>query len=99
MEFIKAKKEKMNMFCQLYFWMQDTFVNKILFKNTRELLEPILKTHAEGQYFVPTELESIMLSETAEMMSKHYGHREGSKELKKILQDSKRTKTSLLEND
>lgn len=48
MEFIKAKKEKMNIYCQFYFWMQDTFVNKILFKNTRELLEPILKTHAEG---------------------------------------------------
>jgi hypothetical protein len=74
-------------------------VNKILFKNTRELLEPILKTHAEGQYFIPTELEAIMISETSEMMRKYYGHREGSKELKKILQDSKRTKTSLLEND
>lgn len=33
------------------------------------------------------------------MMSKYYDHREGSKELKKILQDSKRTKTTLLEND
>jgi len=45
-EFVEAKKGKLNWYATLYLTLQNNLVEKILFKNSDELLDPILKKHA-----------------------------------------------------
>lgn len=65
-EFVKAKMQKMAWYVRFYNWLNKTFTEQILFKNSKEELLALKKEHAKGEVFIPTELEKIMRIEAEE---------------------------------
>jgi len=58
--------------------LQNNFVHKVFFKNTKELLDPILLKHAAGEIETPSELETIMLSEAEELIRNRLDNLKGA---------------------
>lgn len=97
-EFVKAKQQKMRMSVRLYIWLNRTFTTQIMFKNKEDQLKDLVRQHAEGEVYIPTELESIMQVEAEEIIRHHYDHLEGRQELTFLVQRSKgKTGASLLQ--
>lgn len=84
-EFVKAKLNKQRICVQLYLWLQNTFVNKLMFKNERLELEELKRNIAGGSVDVPTELQALMTVESTEMIREHYDNLEGSKSLFRVM--------------
>lgn len=94
-EFVRSKMKKQRICVQFYVWLQNTFVEKLIFKNERQNLEILKKKLAEGSINVPTELETLMISEAQEFIQHSYDNKEGSMELAKLLKMN-RDKSSIL---
>jgi hypothetical protein len=69
-----------------------------MFKNKEDQLKDLVRQHASGEVYVPTELETIMLIEAEEIIRHKYDHLEGRQDLTLLLQRSKgKTGLSLLQ--
>jgi hypothetical protein len=60
-----------------------------MFKNNKEELEEIKKSHAQGNVNIPTELENLMLVEGEEIIRQHFDHLEGSHNLALLMKKNK----------
>ena len=79
--FVAAKRGKMSCCVRFYNWLNNTFVQKIMFKNKPAELEQLKKEHAQGRTEIPTELENIMLAEAKEMLRDRLENLEGRLQL------------------
>ena len=52
-----------------------------MFKNDREIIEPIVKRHAAGEVDIPTELETIMFEEVKDIIRRKYNNKDGAEDL------------------
>ena len=86
---MNAKFQKMPKCVRFYNWLNNTFVQKIMFKNRRAELEALKKEHAEGSVKTPTELEHIMLTEARELVRNQYANLEGAERLGRHVRDYK----------
>lgn len=75
---MKAKIAKLNFLSGLYLWLNNHFVEQIMFQNTRADLVKLVRKHAKGDVAVPTELEKIMLEEAEELIRQKYDHKTGA---------------------
>jgi len=97
-EFVDAKLKKINWLSCLYQWLQTNFVNQIMFKNKPKVLGQLLKTHAEGEVYIPTELEAMMLEDARYLIRERYDNRIGINDLQALISKSKTSlKKSLLQ--
>jgi hypothetical protein len=48
---------------RFYLYLQDGYVEKIMFKNNLQKIKSIVKAHAEGEVNTISELEQIMVDE------------------------------------
>jgi hypothetical protein len=48
-----------------------------MFKNKKDVLEELVHSHAAGDVVIPTELDTIMLTEAEEIITHYYDHVEG----------------------
>lgn len=62
-EFVAEKKAKLNRLSKCYQFLNNNFVQKIMFKNKKADLEKLLEDHSKGGVEVPTELDVIMMNE------------------------------------
>ena len=69
---------KLNFLSGLYLWLNDRFVEQIMFQNTRADLVKLVRKHAKGEVAVPTELEKIMLEEAEVLIRQKYDHKTGA---------------------
>lgn len=60
-----------------------------MFKNKKDVLEELVHSHAAGDVVIPTELDTIMLTEAEEIITHYYDHVEGRQELASLLFRSK----------
>lgn len=67
-EFVKAKMSKQRLCVQFYLFLQNNFVDKVIFKNNKKELENLKNTIAAGSVDVPTELETLMRTEAKEII-------------------------------
>ena len=88
-EFVRSKMAKQRICVKFYIWLQNCFVEKIIFKNQRNELEDLKQKLAEGSINVPTELETLMITEAKEFIQNHYDNKEGSLELARILRKNR----------
>lgn len=95
-EFVKSKMGKHRICVRLYLWLQETFVELIMFKNQKSELESLKTKLATGSVHVPTELESLMTIEAQELIENHYDNLEGEKELFKLIQLNRDKSQSIL---
>ena len=58
--FVLEKISKLNTRSQIYLWLNQKYVQLIMFKNDEENLKKIHEDHLKGQVSTPTELEQIM---------------------------------------
>jgi len=79
---------------RFYNWLNNTFVQKIMFKNRREELEALKKDHAAGGIKTPTELEHIMLTEARELVRNQYANLEGASKLGRHVKESRQRRQS-----
>lgn len=94
-ELVEAKKKKLNCLSRLYLWLQDTFVQKILFKNTQDELNTIVAAQSKGEVHVPSELERVMHEEALEIIRNKYDHADGSREIQNLIRKQKKKKSLL----
>jgi len=73
---------------KLYLCLNDTFVEKILFKNKTEELRELNKQHAAGSVEIPTELDVIMQSEAEFLIRDKYDNTSGAKELEDHIKEA-----------
>jgi hypothetical protein len=88
-EFVKAKMKKMKWYVRFYNWLNKTFTEQILFKNNKKELEDLKLKHAQGEVYIPTELEKIMKIEAVEVIKQYYDNIEGGEELTLLLNKTK----------
>lgn len=88
-EFVKAKMKKMKWYVRFYNWLNKTFTEQILFKNNKKELEDLKIKHAQGEVYIPTELEKIMKIEAVEVIKQYYDNIEGGEELTLLLNKTK----------
>ena len=79
---------------RFYNWLNNTFVQKIMFKNRREELEALKKEHAAGGIKTPTELEHIMLTEAKELVRNQYANLDGALRLQRHVKEAKQRQSS-----
>ena len=84
-ELVKSKIEKLNWLSKKYLKWQTKYVEKIMFKNRQEHLKKIVDEHAQGEVFVPSELEQIMYEESTELIKHRFDHKEGASELHALI--------------
>jgi len=75
----------------LYLFLNDTFVEKILFKNKTEELRELNRQHAAGSVEVPTELDVIMKSEAEFLIRDKYDNTGGAIELNNLIKLAKQS--------
>lgn len=75
----------MKWYVRFYNWLNKTFTEQILFKNNKKELEALKFKHAQGEVYIPTELEKIMKIEAVEAIKQHYDNIEGGEELTLLL--------------
>jgi hypothetical protein len=89
--FVEDKKEKMRSCVSWYLWLQRSFTQPIMFKNQEDHLGEVKTKLAQGDPFVPTELERIMMQEAKELIFKHYDNVTGAQELYVLLNQTKKS--------
>lgn len=67
-EFVKSKTSKNSWSVWIYLLLQNTFVDKIMFKNKKDDLERLKQSLAAGSVNIPTELETMMNVESREII-------------------------------
>jgi hypothetical protein len=83
-ELVAEKKKKLNRLTRLYLFINNNFVEKIMFKNKKADLEQLLAEHSKGGVDIPTELDVIMLDEALFLIEQHYDNLEGKEMLQKL---------------
>ena len=79
----------MKWYVRFYNWLNKTFTEQILFKNNKKELEDLKLKHAQGEVYIPTELEKIMKIEAVEVIKQYYDNIEGGEELTLLLNKTK----------
>ena len=87
--FVAAKYGKMSCCVRFYNWLNNTFVQKIMFKNKPAELEQLKKEHAQGRTEIKTELENIMLAEAKELLRDRLENLEGRVQLHEFFRKRK----------
>jgi len=95
-EFVKAKMGKQRLCVKFYLFLQNNFVDKVMFKNDKKELDELRKNIAAGSVEVPTELETLMRVECSELIKNHYDNLKGSDELYKLIKINRDKSQSLL---
>ena len=73
-EFVKLKVEKLNCCSRFYLYLQEGYVNQVMFLNDHQSLEKIVTEHAKGEIYTPCELESIMIKEARLLIKDSFDH-------------------------
>lgn len=81
---------------RFYYFIQNNFIDKIIFKNQRQELENIKLNLAAGHLDIPTELETMMKIEANELIREYYDNKEGAKELFLRMKQSKDKSKTIL---
>jgi len=84
-EFVESKMKKMRRCVRWYNSLNNSYTEKLLFKNKKKDIEALKHKLATGGVNVPTELEKIMLIEAEDIIRSRYDDLEGSKEISRLI--------------
>lgn len=79
--FVKQKLESLNTLSQIYLYLNNTFVELIMFKNSEDNIQNLFESHSRGNTETPTELEEILEDEAKFYIKKLYDNKRGAAEL------------------